>query len=189
MEGLFHAVVGDLTKIGEGRFGGYGAEVRVRVERLEELRGTHGFAEAEGAARMILRLQEVEPLVNVVALEKSLGGERAAAGAVSAGVGEEHGESVGEEELGVSGHADAVVAKAVEENNGVSVWVMGAEGPGAKRDGVGRCDGDVGGIGVESLSGLADRGGFFVGEWAASRVESAVGDDDAPDYAEDEIQE
>lgn len=56
MEGLPHAVISDFTKIGEGRFGGYGAEVWMRVERLEELRGPHGFPETEDAAGMILRL-------------------------------------------------------------------------------------------------------------------------------------
>jgi hypothetical protein len=52
MKGLTHAVVGDLAKSGEGRFGGYGAEVGVSVEGLEELRGAHGFAEGEDAVGM-----------------------------------------------------------------------------------------------------------------------------------------
>jgi len=38
---------------------------------------------------------------------------------------------VDDEELRVSGHADAVVAEAVEEQDGFSVWVMGADRPGA----------------------------------------------------------
>ena len=53
-EGLSHAVVGDLAKSGEGGFGDDGADVRMRVERLEELGGAHGFAEGEDAAGMIL---------------------------------------------------------------------------------------------------------------------------------------
>ena len=73
---------------------------------------------------MNLRFQKVDPLVDVVALEQAVGGERAVAGAVGAGVGEEDGESVGEEELRVSGHADAVVAEAVEEEDGVAVGVV-----------------------------------------------------------------
>lgn len=56
VERLSHAVVGDLAKIGEGRFGDYGAEVWVSVEGLEELRGAHGFAEGEDAAGMRLGL-------------------------------------------------------------------------------------------------------------------------------------
>ena len=117
---MSHTVVGDLAKIGEGRFGGYGAEVRMSVERLEELRGAHGFAEGVDAVRMILRwlnlgFEKVGPLVNIVAFEEAVGGESAVAHAVSAGVGEKDGESVGEEELGVSEHAETVVAEAVEE--------------------------------------------------------------------------
>ncbi len=53
--------------------------------------------------------EEIEPLVNVVAFEKAVGGELASACAVGARVGEKDGESVSEEELRVSGHADAVV--------------------------------------------------------------------------------
>jgi hypothetical protein len=53
-EGLSHAVVGDLAKSGEGGFGDDGADVRMCIERLEELGGAHGFAEGEDAAGMIL---------------------------------------------------------------------------------------------------------------------------------------
>ena len=143
VEGLSHAVVSDLTKIGEGRLGGYGAELWVGVERLEELCGSHGFGETEDAAGMILRFHEVEPLVDVVAFEQAVGGERAAADAMGAGVGKQNGESVGEKELRVSGHADAVVSEAVKEENGVAVRVGGRT---SRRAGwaVGRCDGRVG---------------------------------------------
>ena len=41
VEGLSHSIVGDLAKRGERRFDGYGAEVWVRVEGLEKLRGSH----------------------------------------------------------------------------------------------------------------------------------------------------
>ena len=41
---MSHAVVGDLAEIGERRFGGDRADLWVRVERLEELSGAHGFA-------------------------------------------------------------------------------------------------------------------------------------------------
>ena len=128
-EGLSHAVVGDLAKTCEGRFGDDGAEMWVRVERLQEFRRTHGFAEGEDAVGMIfpflslalilawriLRFQKIDPLMDVVALQQAVGGERAVARAVGTGVGEKHGESVGEEQLRVSGHADAVVAEAVQE--------------------------------------------------------------------------
>jgi hypothetical protein len=87
MEGLAHAVVGDLAKIGEGRLGGNGTEVCMCVERLQELRGSHGFAEGKDAARVILGGEEIEPLMDVVTLKQSVGGERSTAPAVSAGIG------------------------------------------------------------------------------------------------------
>ena len=148
MEGLSHAIVGDLAEIGEGRFGGYGAEVGMSIEGLQKLRGAHGFAEGEDAAGMILSLEEIEPLVNVVAFEQAVGGECAATQAVGAGVGEENGESVGEEELSVSGHAEAVVAETVEQKDRVSVGVVGMNDPGAEDGVVGCGDGDVGEIGI-----------------------------------------
>lgn len=86
--------------------------------------------------------------MNVVALDQAVGGKGAVARTVGAGVGQEHGESVGEEELGISGHAEAVVAEAVEEKDGVSVGVVGMDGPGAEGDVVGRGDGGVGEVGL-----------------------------------------
>ena len=49
--------------------------------------------------------------------------------AMSAGVGKQYSESVGEKEMRVSGHTDSVVAEAVEEENGVAVRVVGADDP------------------------------------------------------------
>jgi len=127
--------------------------------------------------------------VNVVALEDAESGEGAIADAVGAGVGEEDNESVGEEELGVSGHSEAVVAEAVEEKDGVSVGMVGMDRPGAKGDVVGSGDGGVGEVGVESVGGIAHGGGVIFGEQAAAGVERAVGEVDAADGAETEIQE
>jgi len=53
VEGLSHAIVGDLAERGERRFDGYGAEVWVRVEGLEELRGAHGFGKGEDAVMTV----------------------------------------------------------------------------------------------------------------------------------------
>src|ERR1700733_7758938 len=189
VEGLSHAVIGDLTKIGEGRLGGYGAEAWVGVERLEEFGGSHGFGEPEDATGMILRVHEVEPLVDVVALQKAVGGEWAATGAMGAGVGKQHGESVGKKELRVSGHADSVVAETVEEENGVAVRVVGTDDP-CKQDGaVGRCDRGVGRFGIEGVGRLTKFGSFGFGERTARRVKSAVGQVDAADGAESHVQD
>lgn len=72
MKGLSHTVIGDLAKIGEGRFGGDGAEVWVGVEGLEELGGAHGLSEGVDAAGMILRVQKIDPLVDVVAFKQTV---------------------------------------------------------------------------------------------------------------------
>lgn len=53
VKGLSHAIVGDLSERGERRFDGYGAEVWVRVEGLEELRGAHGFGKGEDAVMTV----------------------------------------------------------------------------------------------------------------------------------------
>lgn len=159
VKGLPHAVVGDLAETGEGRFGGDGAEAGLDGERLQELGGAHGFAESEDAVRVILSGEEAEPLVNIITFEKAVGGELTSTSTVGACVGKKHGESVSEEELCVSGHADAVVAETVEENDGIAVTVVGMDRPGAEGNGIGRGDGNVFEIGIELVSGLA-HGGF-----------------------------
>ena len=127
--------------------------------------------------------------MNVIALEQAVGGERAVADAMGAGVGKEHGESVGEEELRVSSHADAVVAEAVEEEDRVPVGMVWMDGPGAESDGVGGGDGSVGEVGVEGVGGVAHCGDFVFGERAASGMEGAVGEVDAADGAEGQVEE
>jgi hypothetical protein len=188
VEGLSHAVIGDLAEIGERGLDGDGAEIGVGVEGLQELGGTHGFGEGEDAAG-ILCLEEIEPLMDVVALEQAVGGNQSSAGTVGAGVGEEDGESADEEQLSESEHADAVVAEAVEQKDCVSVRVMRPNFPGAERDVVGSGDGCVGEVGVESVGRVAGSRDFFVGEGTAGGVERAVGDENSADDAEGEIQD
>jgi len=77
----------------------------------------------------------------------------------------------------------------VEKEDGVAVGMMGMDDPGAERDAVGRGDGHVGEFGVEGVCGLAKFGGFVFGERAAGGVQRAVGEVDAADSAEGEIQE
>src|SRR5579862_6183825 len=116
----------------------------MRGERLKELRGAHRFAKTVDAARMILRIQEVDPLMNIEAFQQSVGSEFAAADAMSASVGKEHGEPVGQQELSVSRHADAVVTEAVEEEDSITVFLSRMDFPCAKCCAIGDGDGDVG---------------------------------------------
>jgi hypothetical protein len=82
---------------------------------------------------------------------------------VGAGVGEQDCESVSEEQLGVSGHADAVVAQTVEKDYGVAIAVMGMDGPGAESDGVWRGDGNVIEVRIEMGCDLTHGGFLFCG--------------------------
>jgi hypothetical protein len=78
--------------------------------------------------------------------------------------------------LGISGHADAVIAEAVEEQNGVLVRMVRIYGPGAEGDVV-RCgDGRIGQFGVEGVGRLANSAASFsVSERRAGwRVPSAM---------------
>ena len=109
VELLSHAVVGDFTEAGEGRFGGNSAEVRLRIERLQELRGSHGFAESEDTSRVMV-LNPLEPATNVVALEQAVRWVDSAAEAVGAGVGHQNAIAMVEEYLRVALHSEAVVA-------------------------------------------------------------------------------
>jgi hypothetical protein len=100
------------------------------------LRGTHGFAEAVNAARVISGDDEREPLMDIVAFEKAIGGKFSATGTVGASVGEQDAEAAGQKQLGISCHAAAVVANAMEQDHGISVALARMKGPGAKGDGV-----------------------------------------------------
>jgi hypothetical protein len=189
IEGLAHSVIGDLAKIGEGRLGGNGTEVWMCIERLQQLRGSHGLAEGKDATRVILHGQEIDPLMDVVTLKQSVGGERSTAQAVSAGIGKKHSKSVGEEELSISGHADAVIAHTVQEDHIVSDGLMGMDDPGAENGAVGSGDRCVAEFGVEGTSGLASAGNLVVGERAARGMECSVGYEDACDRADGQVQE
>ena len=64
-----HAIVSNLAKRRERRFDSYGTELRLGLERLEKLRGTHGFSKAEDAVRMLMAIKPFEPAADVVTLE------------------------------------------------------------------------------------------------------------------------
>lgn len=118
-------------------------------------------------------------MVNVVAFEKAVGRERAATDAVSASVWKKYRESVREEELGVAGHAGAVIAKTVEEDDSVAIAVEGMDGPGAEGDGVWRGDGNIVEGRIEVLGQVLHRNFFFLREGAAGGMEGTVGYEDA----------
>jgi len=82
---------------------------------------------------------------------------------VGARVWEKNGEAVSEKELRVSGHADAIIGEAVEENDGVVVAGMGTDDPSAEGDGIGRGDGNICEIRIELVSEVMHGGFVFRG--------------------------
>lgn len=103
--------------------------------------GAHGFSETVDARGMLILGEPVEPLTDVIALEQTVGGDGAAARAVSAGVREKNGEVVSKQELRIAEHAGAVVAKTVQGDHGDVVWFGRCEEPSAELDVVARSDG------------------------------------------------
>jgi len=189
VEGLAHAVVGNLAKIGKRRFYGDGAEMRAGIERLQELCGSHRFPEAKDAARMVPRGEPVEPLVNIVAFEEAVGGKGTATPAMSAGVWEENGEAVSEQESSVAGHANAVVGEAMEEEHGVAIALAGLDDPGTQDNAILRCDGNVFDLPTKRVDGLTHCGLFFLRQGTARGVQGSVGYEDASNDAEPEVQD
>ena len=94
---------------------------------------------------------------------------------MGARVGEQDNESVREEELGVSGHADAIVALAMEEHYGIAVAAVRMERPGTERDGVRSDDGNILEIRIEVVSDLAHCCFLVLSQRAADGMQSAVG--------------
>ncbi len=189
MEGLPHSVIGYLTKICEGRFHSDRAEGDPRVQGLQQLGRPHGFSETENALWMLFRIQEIEALMNIVPLEQSICREFASAHAVSPGVRHEDGESVRNQQLRISSHADAVVAKPVKQNDGISVAVQWTNSPRAKYDTVRRCGGHLLKIGVQCASVMSHGGKFVFGQWPPRGMQRPVGEINTADGAKIGIQE
>ena len=185
---LSHAVVSNFAKIGERRFGSHRAEVGMRLERLKKLRGSHRFSEPKDASRPSLSLEGLQPLMDIVAFEDTVGREFSFAHAMSARVGEEQGESTSEQELRVSSHAKAVVAEAMKQNGRVSVGAMWTNNPGTENCSIGSCDGDVGQVCVEGAEMIACPGDFAFGQRAAYWMECAIGEVDACHGAESQVE-
>lgn len=94
-----------------------------------------------------------------------------------------------EEKLCVSGHPDAVVGQAMEEENVVAVRGVWMDHPRAEGDVVGSGDGGVGEFGVEGVGGIADCGDFLFGERAADGMECGVSQIDASDDRESQVED
>ncbi len=94
MERLSHPVVGNLAKGRKGRFSRNRTKVGASFKRLQKLRGTHRFAKAVDAMRVVLILQQIEPIANVVSLQKAISRQFATARAVGPRIWQKHGEAM-----------------------------------------------------------------------------------------------
>jgi hypothetical protein len=110
VELLSHTIEADFAEAGERRFGGNSAKVRLGIERLQELRGSHGFAESEDASCVVLTFDPFKPAANVVALEQAVRWVDSTAEAVGAGVGHQNAIAMVEQYLRVALHSETVVA-------------------------------------------------------------------------------
>jgi hypothetical protein len=119
------------------RFCDDSAEAGLNGEGLQELRGAHELAQGVDAEGVLGGGQPVEPWMDIVAFDEAVAGKYAVAGAVGSSVGHEDRLAVIEQQLGVSSHADAVVAEALEEDDGIRVGVVWSEEPGPEGDVVG----------------------------------------------------
>ena len=79
-----------------------------------------------------------------------------------------------EEQLGVSGHANAVVTEAVEEDHGVTVAAMRMDRPSLESDDVWGCDGNIVEVGLQVTRNLAHGGFVSGGQRAPGGVQSAA---------------
>src|SRR5215469_5330184 len=86
MKWLPHAIVSDLAKVAEGRFGNHRAKWSSGGEGLQQLRRSHGLAKSVDTSRLSLCPKKVDPLTNVVPFEQAVGGQFSSARAMGAGI-------------------------------------------------------------------------------------------------------
>src|SRR5579863_8805367 len=105
------------------------------------------------------------------------------------GIGEEHRESVREQKLRVSRHAEAVVADSVKKQDGIAIGLRRPNEPTAQNRRVGSCDGDVLYNGVKRLNRLTKCRRVVGCEAAARRMQRPIGKNDTANGTESEIQQ
>src|SRR6266498_1459691 len=110
---LTHAVVSNLSKSRERRFCYHGAEIRLDIQSLQQLRGTHGLSKAINTMWVVCTTYPLKPPPNVVTFEQSVSSKIAAALAMRARIGHEYRVSVHQEELRIPNSSQSVVAESV----------------------------------------------------------------------------
>jgi nucleotide-binding universal stress UspA family protein len=126
---LAHPVLGDPSQACEGALGHHGPENGPFGGGLKQDRGSHRFTQAEDLPAAG-RVQPAGPLDHIPALDDAIGYGRAAAIAVAAAIGQEHGIPLLEEHRREAESRGARVADAMQNHHATAVAEGGAEEPG-----------------------------------------------------------
>jgi hypothetical protein len=162
MKSLPNPVETNLSQAGKRRFGAYSTETRLRLQRLENLRRTHGFTKAENALRVLVRVEPFEPTPNIVTFQQAIGCEFSTARTMCTGIRYQDAVATIQKKLGVSNHPKTVVAYSMEQNHRIIltlVFRLQLNVPGAEYNSIARCDSyvlEAGTVPLAHFSGLGD---------------------------------
>lgn len=182
---LAHAIESGFAKGGEGRLGDNGTILR-GGKRLEELRGSHGVADAVDAAGMLVLLKPEEPAVKVASFKHAVGGKRAVGLSVGARVGKQDCIAVAEKQVGIAKHAGAIVGLAMEKDDRVSGAGGGLKKPCLEIGSV--CGAEIGLFEsrVVARGKFVSRVEFGLGEAVTARMQSTFDHEDSERGAAEE---
>ena len=187
MQRLTHAIISDLTEIGERGLGRDRTEPPFDCHALQQLRCSHRLAESKYAGGVRAILEPIDPLMNVLAFQQAVGGERASTFSVSAGVGHKDGIPGGQEELGIPNHSAAVIAHAMQHYDCTPIGCGRLDQPCLEIGLVRGSEGDILQLGTGlpgDLKGVCQLIGV---EWAAGGMKGVIGHEDASNRAKNNI--
>ena len=108
---------------------------------------------------------------------------------MGAGIGEKHRESVREQKLRISSHAQAIIAESMKKEDRIAIGQRRPHELATENRRVGSCDGDVLHNGVQGLNPPSEGCRVLWCEAAARRMQGSIGKNDAANGTEGEIQE
>ena len=130
-------VVRSFAEAGEGGFRDDGFDARIDGGGLQGDARAHRFAKSKEMPRMLGGFQRIDDGARVVAFEPAVGGHRAFAGAVSAGVHHHHAVARQQQDAGVFEDSHAIVGDAVKKEHPIAVGLCGTHFPAAQKDAIG----------------------------------------------------
>ena len=137
---VLQAAIGDILEGRKRALRDHRAEARLAGQGFDQNRRAHGFSQAVEAFDGKRAEEPGSPGVDVGGFADAIGGHVAAASAVAAAVGRQHGEPRLEQKLRVVEDAAARVADPVQQNDRRAVGLARREQPGAERRAIGGGD-------------------------------------------------